>query len=605
MNRHSTLRIGCASAFWGDSQTAAAQLVRKGRLDYLVFDYLAEITMSILAGQRMKDPAAGYARDFVDTALGPLLGEIAGQGLRVIANAGGVNPLACRDALQAACDKAGVELKIAVVLGDDLSQRQDELREMGVREMYTDAALPPFLLSANAYLGAQPVAAALARDAAVVITGRVTDSALVLAPLVHEFGWAWDDFDRLAAGSLAGHLIECGTQATGGNFTDWQDVPGYEQMGFPIVEVASDGSFVLTKPEGSGGLVSPATVAEQLVYEIDDPQNYRLPDVICDFSGVRLVADGAGRVRVSGASGRAPGDHLKVAATFPDGYRCVALFMIGGLQAVKKARRVAGAILAKSEALLAAQGCQAFSETSVEMLGAEDTYGARARRKDTREVMVKIGVRHAEKRALVLFSREIAQAATAMAPGLTGYVGGRPQVHPLIRLFSFMIPTDRIQPQVVLGDEEHEVETVATAASSIPPKSHRPPTPDRPPDTSVALIALAWARSGDKGNHANIGVIARKPEYLPWIAAGLSEAAVAECFAHVLEGEVRRWYLPGIDALNFLLCDSLGGGGMASLRMDPQGKAFAQMLLDWPIAVPQAIADEITDDLVESTLGKT
>jgi len=605
MRKDSTLRIGCASAFWGDSQTAAAQLVRQGRLDYLVFDYLAEITMSILAGQRMKDPAAGYARDFVDTALGPLLGEIAGQGLRVIANAGGVNPLACRDALQVACEKAGVELEIAVVLGDDLSQRHDELRELGVREMHTDAALPPFLLSTNAYLGAQPVAAALARGADVVITGRVTDSALVLAPLVHEFGWAWDDFDRLAAGSLAGHLIECGTQATGGNFTDWQDVPGYEQMGFPIVEVEADGSFVLTKPEGSGGLVTPATVAEQLVYEIDDPQNYRLPDVICDFSRVRLVPDGAERVCVSGASGRAPGDHLKVAATFPDGYRCVALFMIGGLQAVKKARRVADAILAKSGALLAGQGFEGFSETSVEVLGAEDTYGQRARREDSREVVVKIGVRHAEKRALVLFSREIAQAATAMAPGLTGYVGGRPQVHPLIRLFSFMIPADRIQPRVVMGDDEQEVETAPTAAPSAEPEPHRPPAPDGQPDASVPLIALACARSGDKGNHANIGVIARRSEYLPWIAASLSEAAVAECFAHVLEGEVRRWYLPGINALNFLLSDSLGGGGMASLRMDPQGKAFAQMLLDWPIAVPQAIADDLADEVVEPTPRKT
>jgi len=596
-----TIRIGCASAFWGDSQTAAAQLVDQGDLDYLVFDYLAEVTMSILAGQRMKDAGAGYARDFVDTAMTPLLGEIAGQKLTVIANAGGVNPLACRDALAAACDQAGVRLRIAVVLGDDLSRRQDELRQLGLRETHTGRELPPFLVSANAYLGAQPVAAALAEDADVIITGRVTDSALVLGALVHEFAWEWDDFDRLAAGSLAGHLIECGTQATGGNFTDWDDIPGYEQMGFPIVEVAAEGQFVVTKPPQTGGRVTPATVGEQLVYEIDDPRDYRLPDVICDFSEVTLTQAGKDRVQVSGARGRAPTDTLKVAATWPDGYRCVALFMIGGLQAAAKARRVAEAIVAKSESLLAAQGFAGLSETSIEVLGSEATYGARGRRDDTREVVVKIGVRHPEKRALVLFTREIAQAATAMAPGITGYVGGRPQVHPLIRLFSFLLPSDRVRPTVVIDDREQPVKLVATAAVTALPGAHPPPQPEGSADASVPLIALAWARSGDKGNHANIGVIARRPDYLPWIAASLTERAVSECFAHLLEGPVQRWYLPGINALNFLLTDSLGGGGVASLRMDPQGKAFAQMLLDWPIAVPRHLAGQVE----ELTLRKT
>ncbi|MDT8408807.1 MAG: acyclic terpene utilization AtuA family protein [Wenzhouxiangellaceae bacterium] len=597
MTNPRSVRIGCASAFWGDSQTASSQLVRQGALDYLVFDYLAEITMSIMAGQRMRDPDAGYARDFVETAMAPLLSEIAEQGLRVIANAGGINPLACRDALQRACEQAGVDLKIAVVLGDDLSARQDELRELDVREMDRGEPLPPFVLSANAYLGAQPIVQALAEGADVVITGRVTDSAMVLAPLVHEFGWAWDDFDRLAAGSLAGHLIECGTQATGGNFTDWRAVPGFENMGFPIVEVEAGGEFVLTKPEATGGLVTQATVAEQLVYEIGDPQDYILPDVRCDFSRVRLQADGANRVRVSGATGRAPPHTLKVAATWPDGFRCVALFMLGGLEAPAKARRVAAAILEKSDALIRAQGFCGFTETSVEVLGAESTYGPHARRDDSREVMVKVGVRHPEKRALVLFSREIAQAATAMAPGITGYVGGRPVVHPLIRLFSFLLAAERVECRVRIGDEETPVPLLNTAAAQLPPDRLEPPPAEGNATSQLPLMALAHARSGDKGNHANIGVIARRPEYLPWIAASLTSNAVAEYFDHVLEkgadAEVRRWYLPGIDALNFLLLDSLGGGGMASLRMDPQGKAFAQMLLDAPIRVPADLAEKL------------
>jgi len=595
------VRIGCASAFWGDSQTAAQQLVRKGRLDYLVFDYLAEVTMSIMAGQRMKDDKAGYARDFVDTAMAPLLESIAQQRLRVVANAGGVNPLACRDALAAACERAGVDLTIAVVLGDDLSQRQDELRELGVRDLATGNELPPFLLSANAYLGALPVARALAEGADIVITGRITDSALVLGPLMHEFGWAVDDYDRLAAGALAGHLIECGTQATGGNFTDWEDVPGFEEMGFPIVEVEESGEFVLTKPDGTGGLVSPGTVAEQLVYEIDNPRDYRLPDVHCDFSGVRLARAGQDRVRVTGATGRPPSDQLKVAATYPDGFRCVALFMVGGLNAPAKGRRVAEAILNKARKLIGTQGMGGFTRTSVEILGAEATYGKHARREDTREVVVKIGVRHAEKKALVLFSREIAQAATAMVPGLTGYIGGRPIVHPLIRLFSFMLPADRVRPRVVLGQKEIEVAIENPADSIEPPTPHPVPRPEGRADHCVPLVALARARSGDKGNHANIGVIARRPDYLPWIAATLTEETVAGHFSHILKGSVERWYLPGINALNFLLRDCLGGGGVTSLRMDPQGKALAQMLLDIPIDVPAVIAKQVEDAVLKKT----
>ena len=590
MAHQQTLRIGCASAFWGDSQTAARQLIEHGRLDYLVFDYLAEVTLSILAGQRMKDDQAGYARDFVEVAMAPNLDAIAGQGLKVIANAGGVNPLACRDALLKACEKAGVELTVAVVMGDDLSNRQDELRQLGVEDLHSGVAMPPFLVSANAYLGAQPVAAALAGGADIVITGRVTDSALVLAPLVHKFGWAWDDFDRLAMGSLAGHLIECGTQATGGNFTDWEDIPGYENMGFPIVEVESDAGFVLTKPEGTGGRVTTATVAEQLVYEIDDPCSYVLPDVICDFSAVTLSEDGVDRVRVAGARGRPPPDTLKVAATWPDGHRCVALFMIGGIDAAPKGRRVAAAILEKSEALIRSRGFAGYTETSIEVLGAEDTYGAHARAGGTREVVVKIGVRHPEKHALVLFSREIAQAATAMAPGLTGYVGGRPMVHPLIRLFSTLIPARMIEPVVVIGQSESPVVMTLTTAGSKPATAETPPVAEGKAEVELPLIRLAHARSGDKGNNANIGVIARRREYLPWIARSLTEQAVAEYFAHVLDGEVRRWYLPGIHALNFLLVDSLGGGGVASLRMDPQGKAFGQMLLDMPVRVPADLA---------------
>ena len=583
------LRIGCASGFWGDTPEAVGQLVNKGGIDYLVFDYLAEVTMSLMARARAKSPEAGFAPDFV-RALVPWLAEIKAKGIKVVANAGGVNPRGCRDALARAAEAAGVDISIGVVLGDDLLDRADEIRARGETEMFSGAAFPGDVWSMNAYLGARPIAVALDAGAEIVITGRCADSAVALGSLMHEFGWKDDDWDKLSQGSLAGHLIECGPQGTGGNFTDWRDVPGWDDMGMPIVEVSEDGSFVMTKTPDTGGLVVPGSVGEQMLYEIGDPRAYLLPDVICDWSGVTLEQVGPDRVLVKGGRGLGRTGSYKVSATHADGWRAITTLTLAAIDAPAKAERVAEAILTRCRRIFRNRNLADFRQVSVEVLGAEAAYGANARAQ-TREVVLKIGAVHDDRAALNIFAGEIAPMAISTAQGLTGFFAGRPKVQPVVRLFSFLMDKADTPLAVEVDGAGVPVAIAAEAVRLDPPAAPSAEGREAGPDAvKVRLVDLAWGRSGDKGDIANIGILARKPDYLPYIRTALTEEVVKGYFAHLCNGVVERFDLPGSNALNFLLHESLGGGGIASVRIDPQGKGFAQMLLDIEIPVPADLA---------------
>ena len=598
-----TLRIAGASGFWGDATHSTSQLLNQSSVDFIVYDYLAEITMSIMARARAKKPETGYALDFVSAAMKPNLKEIARQGVKIVSNAGGVNPQACANALRAVIAEQGLDLQVACIIGDDLFDQRDSLAQQQHSEMFSAEPFPPVakIASINAYLGAFPVALALQQGADIVITGRCVDSAVTLGACINHFGWGRDDLDQLAMGSLAGHILECGPQATGGNFTDWELVESLETIGYPIAEISADGSFVCSKPADTGGLVSVGTIAEQMVYEIGDPQAYILPDVVCDFSQVKLEPVGEDLVAVTGATGLPAPNTYKVCSTYGDQWRGGHLLSLYGIDASKKAEKLAAAIFVASRRTLKLYGLADFSETSVEVIGAESQYGAEAQTGRYREVALKVAAKHADAAGIGILLKEMTGLGLATPPGLCGFAGGRPKPSPIVRLFSFELPKGALIPQVEINGQLIDCpDTQGTALdlqSIVRPAAPALPISDNLVD--VPLVALAYARSGDKGNRANIGIIARRPEYLPYIYAALTEQAVAQRFAHFMQSSadrpVQRYLMPGCQGINFLIHDVLGGGGMASLRNDSQGKGYGQLLLDAQIPVSAEIAAQLAD----------
>jgi len=589
-----TIRIGAATAFFNDSRIGIAQLLTKTTaLDYIIFDFLSESVMGGLGRGIAEGSGAGFAADFIDGYILPHLPMLLGRGIRVIANAGGLDPAACAQALQQAAANAGLNPRIGVVAGDNLTAQQSDFIGPETADMFDGVSIRDTVARADrinslvAYTGAFPIAAALSAGAQIVITGRAVDSALALGALIHEFGWGPDDFDLLAAGTLVGHLLECSAQVTGGTFTDWHDVPDWAGIGMPIGECQANGTFILIKPPETGGLVSIGTVSEQLLYEVSDPQRYIVADVVCDFTDVRLERVGPDGVAVTGARGLGRTDTFKASLTYDAGWRATALIPIIGLESGAKARRVGTEILARTETILRQSQLPPLLKKHCDVIGGTGEGSTTA--------LCRLVADHPDRAGAQVLVREQASAISHMSVGICLGLGAT--VRPVQGIAGFLIPKSAVAQTVTVGEQPVAFSAPVDAKNS----GHEGALPAFPPlpqdtvaDRTVPLIRLAWARSGDKGNMFNVAVIARAPEYLPYIAAALTPERVGAHYGAVLDRDkpfaVDAFSVPGLSALNFVVKDSMDGGVLANVSLDPVAKGMAQLLLDVPVAISAALA---------------
>lgn len=590
-----TVKIGAATAFFNDSRIGIAQLLEKAEgLDYIIFDFLAESVMGGLGRGMANGTGQGFAADFVDGYILPHLPDLLDRRIRIVANAGGLNPAACAEALLRGAEAAGLKVCIGVVEGDNLTSRAGEIIGADTHDMFDGSSVLEKVEAADhinalvAYTGAFPIAAALAAGADIVITGRAVDSAMALGPLIHEFGWGPDDFDLLAAGTLAGHLLECSAQVTGGTFTDWRDVPDWAGIGMPIGECSADGGLVITKPEGTGGLVSVGTVSEQLLYEVSDPQRYYVADVICDFTDVRLEQIGPDRVSVSGARGLGRTSTYKASITYDAGWRATALIPLIGLESAAKAQRLGKEMFARTRAMLRQIQLPPYTQTRCDVIGGEGPGATTA--------ICRLVADHPDQAGAALLVREQSSGISHMSVGISLSLNAA--VRPVQRIAGFLVPKSLVS-QTVTVDGANVPFLSKTNAAGNEREAIAPALPALPDDVdskqTVPLIRLAWARSGDKGNLFNVAVIARKPEYLPYIAATLTPEVIGKYYGRQLSAgrilHVERFSVPGLSALNFVVGDSMDGGVLASTSIDPVAKGMAQLLLDFPIPVSDGLLD--------------
>lgn len=447
-----SIRIASGQGFWGDLPSAPIDQVNNGDIDYLVMDYLAEVTMSIMQKQKLRNENYGYARDFVDV-IDAILPKLQQNNIKVITNAGGVNPEACKDALLEVIEKHGFTgLKVAVIDGDDILDDIDKLIDEGhdLKNMETGAPITSVkdkLLSANVYFGSKPVVEALQKEADIIVTGRVTDTGLTLAPMVYEFDWSFDDYDKMATGTIAGHIIECGGQVSGGNFTDWEEIEDFTNIGFPIIEAHSGGEFYVTKHEGTGGLINEMTVKEQLLYEIGDPTEYITPDVIADFTTVQLEQAGKDRVRVYGIEGRPETETYKISASYNDGYKLSSTLVYSWPQALKKAASAGEILKSRADNL----GLK-FDEFRVEYIGfngcSEKPLTDQDFNDDHEEIQMRVSVSGPNKDDLNRFGKEIAPLILTGPSGVTGFAGGRPKASGIVAYWPALLKKEAVSTRV-------------------------------------------------------------------------------------------------------------------------------------------------------------
>lgn len=600
--RTKALKIGNAGGYWGDDPKALERQVNGGRLDYISMDFLAEITMSIMQKQRSRDPKAGYAADFIGMVKGVLKKTLADKTC-IISNAGGVNPEGCAEAIASLAKEMGLNPKIAVVYGDDILSDIDALRKKGVafKNMETGQEFDDVasrVLSANVYFGAAAVVEALKFSPDIIVTGRVTDTGITLAPMIHEFGWSLKDWDKLAAGIIAGHMIECGSQVTGGNFTDWKDVSSFKNIGFPIVEMNPDGTFYLTKHEGTGGLVSVNTIREQVFYEMGDPKGYITPDVVADFSTIKLEDAGKDRVRVYGIKGFEPTPLYKVSMAYADGYKAVNSILISGPDARKKAEVFNEIFWAKCDMALDAKESEYFGWNACHRsLGHAD---------DASEITLRLGARSKSQDVLKKFTK-LVPSLILSGPSGVAVTGGASKPQEVVSYWPALMPKEVVNPKVaryenglkdirvldagVIGNfkpiENQGIQVAEQATQSVSQMLK-----DFSAD-GTALSTICLGRSGDKGDTCNIGILARSPEAFAFLDQYLTAERVKNWFQELCTGKVIRYRLEGLLGFNFLLESSLGGGGTMTMRSDAQGKTFAQGLIRQKIKIPANVLQSI------------
>lgn len=595
----SEIKIANAGGFWGDDLSAFRRQLEGGEIDYLTMDFLAEITMSILRKQQLRNPELGYVTDFVDQMEenSKLIEE---KKVKVITNAGGINPVKCGQKIIEILNAKNANLKVAIVDGDniidDLSNfypEKETFDNLETNEKYHQ--IDTKVQSANVYLGIPPILRALELGADIIICGRVTDTSITIAPMVFEFGWELNDWDKIASGLIAGHIIECGAQSTGGNFTDWKLVENWDNFGYPIVEVYPDSTFVVTKHENTGGLVSVDTVREQLVYEMGDPSFYISPDVIANFLSINLTPDGLNRVKVNGIKGLPATDSFKVSMAYEDGYSSSGTIIISGDDALKKAE-IFGEIFWKRVG-------ESFEKTNTEFVGFNSCQKNMVKEIIPNEVLLKLSVYDNEKNKMVKFSKALAPLILSGPPGVA-VTSGRPRIQNVMSYWPTLINKKFISSRVALlntnGEiDKSEVVNSVTGFELILIKKENESNEITVTKylgsemTDVKLRDVCLARSGDKGDMSNIGVVARSEDIYEYLKVTLTKEYIKNLFKDFCNGKVIRYEMDNLFALNFLLEASLDGGGTKSLMIDAQGKTFASALLNQEISVPKELVESM------------